>query len=237
MVNRPGPAATHDPAKTQKSNAIAQPLMEVRFLDTTALKTLVPIQCDGPIMVMPFTDLSLATRAANLASTRAGVTSMLLAVYDENRQGFIATVNQTFAATQSPWFGYVAQDAFAGRAWLALAVRAMQTKKAGLLGFNDGKWQGQLASFGLAERTWIKSVYGGDFFHGAYGSHYADTELTLIAREQGRYVYEPNSVLVEVDWDKESATVSATDRALFKSRAAAGFGGRVQNPQLLHLFG
>jgi hypothetical protein len=80
-------------------------------------------------------------------------------------------------------------------------------------------------------------VYGGAFFHDAYGSHYADTELTLIAREQGRYVYEPNSVLVEADWDKESAGVSASDRALFKARTAAGFDARVHSPQLLQLFG
>lgn len=30
---------------------------------------------------------------------------------------------------------------------------------AGLLGFNDGKWQGQLASFGLADRAWAESIH------------------------------------------------------------------------------
>ena len=237
MASRPGPAATPEPPHPSLGSAKVQPLMAVHFLSTAELNTLAPIQCKGPIMVMPFTDLSQATRAAHLASSRAGMTSMLLAVHDEKRQGFIATVNQTFAATRSPWLGYMAQDALAGRAWLALAVRAMQDKNAGLLGFNDGKWQGQLAAFGLAERVWAESVYGGEFFHRAYRSHYADTELTLIAREQGRYVYEANSVLVEVDWGKESAAVNAADRALFKTRAAAGFDARVHNPKLLQLFG
>ena len=116
-------------------------------------------------------------------------------------------------------------------------LAALQAKNAGLLGFNDGKWQGQLAAFGLAERAWAQSVYGGDFFHSAYRSHYADTELTVIAREQGRYVYEPNSVLVEADWDKESAAVNPADRAMYKARAATGFDARVHNPQLLQLFG
>ncbi len=211
--------------------------MHVRFLRVAEIAAMDALHSEGPIMVMPFTDATQAMRAARLAASRAGVPSLLLALHDEDRQGFIATVNQAFSKTRSPWFGYMAQDAFAGRGWLALAVRALQSKDAGLLGFNDGKWQGQLAAFGLAQRTWAESVYGGAFFHSAYRSHYADTELTLIARAQGRYVYEPNSVLVEADWDKESAGVSPSDRAIFKARAAAGFDARVQNPQLLQLFG
>lgn len=212
------------------------PAMNVRFVSAAELNSQAPIACDGPVMVMPFTDLAQATRAARFAAGRAGVASLLLAVHDEARQGFIATANQAFAATQSPWFGYMAQDAFAGRSWLALALQALKTKNAGLLGFNDGKWQGQLASFGLADRAWARAVYGGDFFYAGYSSHFADTELTLIAREQGRYAYEPNSVLVEADWDKEGSAVNAADRALYQKRATAGFDDRVRNPQLLRLF-
>ena len=211
--------------------------MDVRFVRAAEFASIAPLECSGAIMVLPYTDAAQAARAARLAATRAGAPALLLAVHDEARQGFIATINQAFAATRSPWFGYMAQDAFAGRTWLALALRALQLKNAGLLGFNDGKWQGQLAAFGLAERAWAQSVYGGDFFHSAYRSHYADTELTVIAREQGRYVYEPNSVLVEADWDKESASVDPTDRALYKARAATGFDARVHSPQLLQLFG
>ena len=210
--------------------------MQVRFVRAADLIPGLLDACDGPVMVMPYIDETQALRAARLAASRAGLDSLLLAVHDESRQGFIATINQAFAATRSPWFGYMAQDAFAGRNWLSLAVNALQSRKAGLLGFNDGKWQGQLAAFGLAERTWAQSVFGGAFFHAAYRSHFADTELTLIAREQGRYVYEPHSLLMEVDWDKESAAVSAVDRALYRSRVATGFEARVHNPQLLQLF-
>ena len=210
--------------------------MQVRFIGSADLTCGVLAECDGPIMVMPFIDESQAIRAARLAASRAGVDSLLLAVHDVGRQGFIATVNQAFAVTRSPWFGYMAQDAFAGRDWLQLAVNAMRIKNAGLLGFNDGKWQGQLAAFGLAERAWAQTVYDGAFFHAAYRSHFADTELTLIAREQGRYVYDPNSVLVEADWVKEGSSVNASDRDLYKSRAASGFGARVHNPRLLELF-
>jgi len=237
MARALGPAATSTHRSLAGKAAVDKPAMEVRFVRAADLATLAPLECSGAIMTMPFIDAAQAKRAVRLAATRAGAPALLLAVHDEARQGFIATVNQAFAATRSPWFGYMAQDAFAGRAWLALALRALQANNAGLLGFNDGKWQGQLAAFGLAERIWAQSVYGGNFFYSAYRSHYADTELTVIAREQGRYVYEPNSVLVEADWDKESAAVNPADRTLYKARAAAGFDARVHNPQLLKLFG
>ena len=196
-----------------------------------------PLESLGPVMVMPYINEPQARRAAEFAAHRAGTDGLLLAIHDEQRQGFIATVNQAFKATRSPWFGYMAQDAYAGRSWLALALKAMHAKQAGLLGFNDGKWQGQLASFGLADRAWAESNYGGDFFDPGYCSHYADTELTLIARQQGRYVYEPNSVLLEVDWHKESAAVNPADRQRFKARALHGFDGRVTDPRLQTLFG
>ena len=199
-----------------------------------------PIQSKGVIMVMPFLDKSMAERAAALAASRAGLEkndmSIVLAVQDTKQQGFVATLNQAFAATQSPWLGYMAQDAFAGRNWLALALQKLQSQAgAALIGFNDGKWQGQLASFGLARRDWISKVYTNAFFFQGYHSHFADAELTLVARQQGVYVYEPQSVLVEVDWKKDQAAVNEADRRLFATRKKTGFGSRVSDPQWLNL--
>jgi len=211
--------------------------MDLIYKNTLQMDPQSLVESRGPVMVMPFIDEPQARRAAEFATQRAGADGLLLAIYDEQRQGFIATVNQAFRATTSPWFGYMAQDAFAGRSWLALALKTIQAKQAGLLGFNDGKWQGQLASFGLAERQWAEANYDGDFFEPGYASHYADTELTLIARQQGRYVYEPNSVLLEVDWNKENAVVNAADRKRYRERAQLGFDGRVTNPRLKTLFG
>ena len=197
-------------------------------------------QSAATIMVMPFTDRPMAERAANLAAARAGALdacelSVLLAVHDTAQQGFVATLNQAFAATQSPWLGYMAQDAFAGRNWLALALQKMQSQTgAALLGFNDGKWQGQLASFGLARRDWIRKVYTDAFFFQGYHSHFADAELTLVARQQGVYAYEPQSVLVEVDWQKDQAAVNDADRRLFATRKKTGFGNRVSDDKWLN---
>jgi hypothetical protein len=194
---------------------------------------------DGPVMVLPCTDEALARRAGELASRRAGAKGLILAVHDQHQAGFVALANAVFAATQSPWFGYMAQDSFAGRDWMALALQALHRQRGVLLGFNDGKWQGALASFGLASRAWAAGNYAqeqGALFHAGYARHYADAELTVLARQAGGYVYQPDSVLLEIDWDKDAKSVHAPDRALYRQRAAQGFGARVSNPALQALF-
>lgn len=166
---------------------------------------------------------------------RAGTSGTLLLIHDTERVGFMAIANLAFRASHSPFFGYVAQDAFAGREWLSLALTALGEEGV-LLGFNDGKWAGALAAFGIAKRAWADRNYAGDFFYSGYTQHFADAELTLLAMQAGHYCYEPNSVLVELDWDKDARAVNAADRALFAKRKASGFDGRVVHPQLLELF-
>jgi hypothetical protein len=200
---------------------------------------------DGPLMVLPFVDESMAKQAGQLAAKRAGANGLVLGVHDRERKGFVDIVNQVFAASQSPWFGYMAQDAFAGRDWMALALQALHRQRGVLLGFNDGKWQGALASFGLASRSWAANNYlnsdqmqgQGVFFYPQYQRHYADAELTVLAKNAKGYVYEPNSVLVEVDWGKERQVVDVADRALFRQRAALEFDGRVKDQALQGMFG
>ena len=64
---------------------------------------------------------------------------------------------------------------------------------------------------------------------------FADAELTLLALQAGVYAYDSNSVLVEVDWDKDHAGVDAKDRALFAKRKAEQFDGKVTQAILLDL--
>ena len=64
------------------------------------------LKSQGAIMVMPFTDQDMALKAADLAAARAGSLkltdaaldlgkeSILLAVHDTARQGFVSTINQ-----------------------------------------------------------------------------------------------------------------------------------------------
>jgi hypothetical protein len=169
-----------------------------------------------------------------LMASRANAPGLVLAIHDAKEEGFISLVNLAFTKSQSAYFAYVAQDAFAGRSWLEYGLSALGKDK-GLLGFNDGKWAGALAGFGLARRSWAEKNYGGLFFHPRYQRHYADAELTLLALQEGKYAYDANSVLLEVDWDKDGSAVNDADRALFLERKEHGFDGRVADPRLLNL--
>lgn len=193
-------------------------------------------QIDGTLMVMPFTQTEQAQRAAQLMARRAATNGLILGVHDDRREGFVKLINDAFHHSHSHWFGYVAQDAFAGRNWLALAIHAIEKASGGLLAFNDGKWHGQLAAFGVAKRSWAMKHYQGHFFFPGYQRHYADTELTLLALQENRLVYTAASVLVEVDWEKDTTQIDAADRSLFLQRASMEFDGKVIKPELLQRF-
>lgn len=188
------------------------------------------------LVVMPFTDAAMARRAAAQLARRAGAGGRILCVHDTHRSGFIAVANAVFRRCRADTFAYVAQDVFAGREWLALGLVALNEREGGLLGFNDGKWGGQLASFGLVRREWAAGIYGGDLFHPGYQAHYADAELTLVAMQQLKYRFDPLAMLVEVDWNKESAAVTAEDRLLYYQRGKTQFDGLVTNAMLRRLF-
>jgi hypothetical protein len=209
--------------------------MQVQYLTSSELTSLdSPLVVGGVVVAMPFTHVDQAQKAASLMAARADAPGLVLAIYDTDQEGFISLINRAFAKTQSAYFAYVAQDAFAGRGWLKLALKALGNEK-DLLGFNDGKWAGALAGFGLARRSWAAKNYSGAFFHPSYQRHYADAELTLLAMQRDVYAYDPNSLLVEADWTKDSAAVNDADRALFLVRKNTGFDGKVVASQLLNL--
>jgi hypothetical protein len=192
---------------------------------------------DAPAVVcMPATDPKQAERSAKLMARRAGVDGLVLVVYDEERQGFIKTANHAFQHSTGDYFAYVAQDAFAGRFWLRVGINVMERLEKSMLAFNDGKWQGHLASFGLVRRCWAQAQYQGNLFCTEYHSHYGDAELTLIAKAQEQFCYAPRSVLIEVDWEKEDKLANDTDKTLFRQRAAQLFEGRVASPAESQIF-
>lgn len=211
--------------------------MKVSFIGMGEDRDSAPLLSAESVLVMPYTCAESAKRSATLMARRSGVSdALLLAIEDVNKKGFVSVVNRAFSWTQSAYFGYVAQDAFAGRQWLALALSALRGGDKHLFAFNDGKWLGVLAAFGFASRGWALDNYEGLFFHSGYRRHYADAELTVLAMSDRVFGYNPNSVLVEVDWDKESKAVDAFDRKLYRFRAGSGFGGRVSTPELIRMF-
>jgi len=184
---------------------------------------------------MPSNNLDMAKQCAALMASRAGEPGLILVIEDTNGEGFIQICNRAFRHSQSEYFGYVAQDAFPGRGWLKLALLNMDHTERGLFAFNDGKWHGLLASFGLVKREWAARNYAGDLFYAGYGRHYADAELTLIAKCQQVLVYDPRSVLVEIDWNKDGKPVDASDKLLFNQRAETLFEGRVTDDRFCRI--
>lgn len=178
-------------------------------------------------VVMPCIDAQAGGDTARLLARRAGIACRVIVVMDRHRQGFIRTLNQTAACVSSRYVVYLAQDAYPGRRWLRDAYDILEKTKKGLLGFNDGKWQGRIAAFGMVRVDWVKHIYGGPILCPAYKSHYADKELTVIAGASNQYIYDPNVVLVEYDPNKDAKRVDVNDKSLFARRFATGFEGTI----------
>jgi hypothetical protein len=191
------------------------------------------------VVLMPWLRRRAAQQAAKTMLARAGAAATLLALQDDLGTGPVALLNQAtqLLGPHVEFIAYVAEDAFPGRYWLRFALAEMaRHPEAGLLAFNDGKWFGQLAGFGLVRRRWLAPLYGGLLFHPGYERHYGDTELTIVALQQRALAYHPHAVLVEVDAMKDARPVHEPDRRRFASRALGGFGGRVIDTELTKRF-
>lgn len=177
---------------------------------------------------MPSTDMKLARKAAEVMRLRTRHAGTLCLIEDDMRIGFIMTANLVYAKTSSRYFGYVAQDAFPGQYWLEYGLETLEITRSGLLAFNDGRFFGKIAVFGLADRQWLRSVYRKFLFYPEYTSHFADTELSVIAAETANLAYNPNCIMVEVDYDKHLHPNNANDETLYRKRAESGFDGRIR---------
>jgi len=123
---------------------------------------------DGILIIMPSTKLDQSTNTARLLYRRAGVECKIIIVIDTLKQGFIKTVNDVVDRVECKYVVYLAQDAFPGRNWLAFAKKSLDDTNKGLLAFNDGKWSGRIASFGMVRLEWALSLYGKGIFYSGY---------------------------------------------------------------------
>jgi hypothetical protein len=180
------------------------------------------------VLVMPFIDRQAAERAEEILCYRALAEGLLVLVDDDLRLGFNTVANHVFARSRSRYFGYLAQDAYPGDGWLRCALFTLKNSQATLLAFNDGRFHGNLAVFGLVERAWARKLYRTCVFFPGYARHFGDTELSAISNTLGKMIYNPNCLLVEVDYDKHEKPVDGADEALYRQRAGTGFGGLVE---------
>jgi predicted O-linked N-acetylglucosamine transferase (SPINDLY family) len=212
---------------------------KIHFLDSTTYISENLIR-DHVIMCMPSIDIEKAHAAAEQMASRAGRSGLSIIIYDDkNRDGFISVTNKIYKSTQSFLFGYVAEDAFAGRNWLKIATDSLFENNSKLFAFNDGKWEGKLAGFGLALRGWTEFYNNSNFFYSGYNSHYADTELSIIASCRNELTTNLRSLLIEVDAKKETKSVNIFDQNLFAHRKQNKFylpEGYLNNLKKLNIF-
>ena len=207
----------------------------IRVLDVARLDDFHLSDPAGAAVVMPSIDMTKARETARILLKRAGMSTTILVAEDTARRGFIRTLNDVCARLHVRYIVYLAEDAFPGLDWLKLAYDRLEETGKGLLGFNDGKWRGRIAAFGMVRVSWVKELYGGPIFFPGYDSHKADNELTAIARCRDEYVYDPRAGLFELDRNKVFTDRSKKDPELFKDRFKKGFHGLVPLDRALSL--
>lgn len=169
-------------------------------------------------VIMPTTDLSQAILSARRMKDNAGLPMRMIIVQDNIRQGYIKTLNLTASKVASDYIAYVAQDSLSGKNWLKLAYSTLRTEQKSLCAFNDGKFEGKLASFGLVKKSFCTQLYGeGHIFYPGYHSHRADDELTLYAKLNKQLSYTPSAIMLEVDY-RLDRSLNLEDIELFKRR-------------------
>lgn len=200
-------------------------MLQIQTITSSALRHCTTDDSHEVIIVMPMIDCCLAKKASEVMQRRTQQNALLLLVEDDLRLGFIMVTNLVYAKTRSRYFAYVAQDAYAGEFWLDYALESIKKSHCGLFAFNDGRFFGKIAVFGLADRQWVRTLYGKFLFYPHYASHFADTELSVIAAQTENLVFNPNAILMEVDYEKHLHGNNDADHTLYIARAKTGFDG------------
>lgn len=224
-----------DPIELKLKELEAKADKHIIMLNSDSLEHFEHEENNGIVVIMPATNPELATICARRLYRRAGMDCTIIIVLDSKNQGFINILNSTSQKTKCKYIVYLAQDAYPGRNWLKYAYKTLEESQKGLLAFNDGKWSGHIASFGMVRKSWAKTLYKKGVFYPGYRSHGADNELTVIARAMDMFVYDPDATLLELDDKKDLAGSNKFDKSLFNKRYLNGFDGLVQQTVLKNL--
>jgi glycosyltransferase involved in cell wall biosynthesis len=95
------------------------------------------------------------------------------------------------------WLMYLGNDCAPEKGFLREAVYSMLRHfpdGSGLIGLNDGYWNGEVATHWLAGPG-LHGALGGEYFHEGYHHVGCDNELTERCRQMGKYHWEPRAVV------------------------------------------
>lgn len=184
-------------------------------------------------VIMPTIRPEQAEKTAKILEERAGLPIKIIPQIDAQKIGYAKICNEYVKNNKASYYVFVSDDVFPSRNWLINALQLIKDKKGGLVGFNDGKWGGSIATSGLISREWMLKNYNGDLFFPEYFGHYNDVELTILAMSDHMYCYDSGISLIEVDYEKDNKTVYLPDKKLFAVRKSGGFDNRVLDQDLL----
>jgi len=151
----------------------------------------------------------------------------------EQRRGAPKTLKAAVARTSGNFILFLGDDCRPTKNFVRQALEcAFKNFRDGfgLVGLNDGIWQGEVATHWLASKD-LLPLLDGEFFHTGYHHVGCDNELTARCKKLGRYAWAREAKIehdhpVKIGWDKidESHRLAYSrveeDRALLQDRAS-----------------
>lgn len=191
---------------------------------------------DPVTILIPTINPDKAKQTADLIHLRAGYPHKIIVEEDADRIGYVAMINKMAKENPSKYFLYGADDMYPGRNFLSIAMDVKRQTNAKVVALNDGKFYGNIATFAIVDYDYVSNLYNGNILNSMYNFHYADPELTLIAKAQKVYSYAPDALLVEITYDKDgkdSKKNNEEDKQFFKFRKSINFDNIVMDQELL----
>jgi len=172
-------------------------------------------------------EYELACKTKRIMEIRAKVPCEVVIQEDVDRIGWVAMHNKMVQELDFDWYLYSCADYFPCRGYLKIALDAAKEHNKKFIGLNDGKWNGNNATVGLIHKSLIPKLYSTrTLFLPQYKFHGADPDITNRAKRLGEFLYVPEAVLMEIDYEKDfknSSRLNPDDVALYKLRESKKF--------------
>lgn len=157
-------------------------------------------------------------------------------IYSPTLRGCSAAWNDCLREATGDPVVFAADDLRWGEGWLEHALLKLQEFDGGwgMVGFNDGHWDGnELATHYLMSRRFIVEILGGRIAWEHYRHSFNDLEVNERAKQAGRYIWAKDAHVYHDHWTYGDRPQDATDsrtlgdhadsQEVFRRRAAEGF--------------
>lgn len=167
-------------------------------------------------------DECLVKTAVNIHKELAGVECYVVCEEDVGMIGWVNMHNNIVSKLHFDYYCFSCADYKPRKDYLKLAIARMQLENKGLCAFNDGKWDGKIASTGVISKEYY-ARFG--LFYPGYKNHGADDEITMFAKMHNEFCYEPLAYLEEIDGrnDRSKKKYNKDDYELLLQRTGSGF--------------